>query len=239
MRTVRKVLLLAGVIGAWYVLPSSMTPSLFGGSNAATSEHRNLSDFTAVSAGGNTNVNISLGEDYQVHLEGTERGLKSLETRVSGDTLEISQSGWFNRPSVTIAIVMPSLESLSASGASTVSVASPLNQERLRVRSSGASTVQLNVTLSELDAQSSGSSDINIQGYAGRASIRTSGSSDVRGRGFVTDTADVRLSGSSDLRATVNTLVTGALSGSSSMRIGGSPEIDVSTSGSSSVTTLD
>jgi hypothetical protein len=243
MKTFRKLLLLVGLVGVWYVLPSSMTsnlmPSFFGDSNAASSETRDLSGFTSVNAGGRTNVNITLGEDYQIRLQGPERSIKSLETRVSDGNLQISQSGWFNRRSVTIEIVMPTLDGVTASGATTLSVISPLTQEKLRVRSSGASTVKLDTTLDDLDAQSSGASDINIKGYVRHANLRTSGSSDIRGNDFAIDTAIVHLSGSSDIRATVNDSITGAMSGSSSMRIAGSPSIDVSTSGSSTIRTLD
>jgi hypothetical protein len=239
MKTLRKLLLLAGVIGLWYALPSSMTPSLFG-NNATSSEHRALRDFNAVSAGGRTNVFITVGDDYKIGVRASERGLKSLHTSVTDGTLRISQSGWwFRTPTVDIDVMLPALGHVEASGATTVTVVSPLNQESLRIHSSGASTVSLDATLELLDAQSSGASDINIRGFAQRANIRTSGSSDFRGNEFRSEQADVRLSGSSDVYITVTESITGNMSGSSDIHIRGNPTIDVGTSGSTSIRRLD
>lgn len=240
MKTLTKLLLLAGVIGLWYTLPASMKPSfsLFSG-GTKSSESRVLRDFSTISAGGKTNVYITLADEYSVSARGSERALKSLRTSVSGGTLTISQSRWLRTPSVDVDVMLPALESVEASGATTMTVVSPVNQDSLRVRSSGAGTLILEATLEELDAQSSGASDIRIKGFARQANIRTSGASDFRGHEFSSERAEVRLSGSSDIYIAVSESVTGNMSGSSDFHIRGNPTIAISTSGTSSIRQTD
>jgi hypothetical protein len=208
------------------------------GSGNIVSEVHDLSGFDAISAGGASDVQVALGDDWHVELITDDNLHEYVELSIENRTLRIRNREMVNlRPTdkVLIRVVMPAINDITASGASTVMVESEIAQSELSVSASGSSDVHINVNLDRISVRCSGSSDIHISGYAGYANVSASGSSDFRGKEFSCDVAEVSLSGSSDMYAIIREEVSGNLSGSSDLHISGSPVIRVSTSGSSDI----
>lgn len=208
------------------------------GSGNIVAEVHDLSGFDAISAGGASDVQITLGDDWHVELITDDNLHEYMELSVENGALRIRNRDMVNlRPTdkVLVRVVMPVINDITASGASTIIVESEIAHSELSVSASGSSDVHINVNLDRISVRCSGSSDIHISGYSGYASVSASGSSDFRGKGFTCDVAEVSLSGSSDMYAIIREEVSGNLSGSSDLHISGSPVIKVSTSGSSDI----
>ncbi len=209
------------------------------GSGIVVSEIRSVEGFESISASHISKVFVTTGEDFFVEVVTDDNIQPHLETYVRGNTLYIGNEQGVNFQPATkvhIHVRMPVIFEISTSGASEVHLETELDQPSLNLKSSGSSDIFLgDVFLDELMAQASGSSDIHLAGYAEFAKISTSGSSDFRGSGFSCNTAEVRLSGSSDVWVRVHEMVSGSLSGSSDLHLQGDPVVNISTSGSSGV----
>ena len=100
----------------------------------------------------------------------------------------------------------------------------------------GASDLKGKIDVKKLSVDLSGASDITISGNAAQLDIEASGASDFRGFDLVTDVCDVRASGASDIKITVNVSLSAHASGASDVRYKGNGKItDIKSSGSSSV----
>ncbi|MDR4987788.1 MAG: head GIN domain-containing protein [Bacteroidales bacterium] len=215
----------------------SLIDSIKGSGNIVAEVH-DLSGFDAIKAGGASDVQITLNNYWHVELITDDNLHEYVELSVENGTLRIKNREMVNlRPTekVLIRVVMPALNEIAASGASTIIVESEIVQSDLSVSASGSSDVYLQVSLDNLAVRCSGSSDIYISGYSRYAKVSASGSSDFRGKEFTCDEAEVYLSGSSDMYAIIREEVRGSLSGSSDLHISGSPVIKVRTSGSSDI----
>ena len=208
-----------------------------GSGNIVTEVH-DLSGFDAVKAGGSSDVEITLGDYWHVELVTDDNLHEYMEIFLENGALRIKTREMVNlRPTdkLLVRVVMPALNEIVASGASTITVESEIVQSDLSVRASGSSDVHLQVDLDKLTVRCSGSSDVYITGYARHAKVTASGSSDFMGKTFSCATAEVVLSGSSDMYAIIREKVSGRLSGSSDLHISGSPAVRVNTSGSSGI----
>lgn len=212
--------------------------SAIDGNGHIASETRDISGFHRVNASSATTVFITIGNSWHVEVITDSNLLEYVETSVRGNTLHVGNRNQVNlRPSsrLHVHITMPALDQVSASGASTVHIETILEQPFLSLRASGASDIYLTAHLEELEALSSGAADIRMSGYARHARVRASGASNFRGKTMICDFADIRLSGASDMTATIRKEVKGSMSGSSDLQMAGAPNVNVSTSGSSRI----
>ena len=188
---------------------------------AQSTENRNLSGFTKVSFGVSGNLNIRIGNEFKVVLEGDKDLLAAIETNVSNDRLTIrikerenrrrgrrdwnwyqsSESYRFRNEKVTINITMPAISELSVSGSGTAEVFDSFKTGSLSLSVSGSGKLILNDVLSEdLSCSVSGSGGIIINSVSGKeldCRISGSGSIRIRGNGFFNN-ADIGITGSGD-----------------------------------------
>jgi len=101
---------------------------------------------------------------------------------------------------------------------------------------SGASDFKGAVNCTKLSIDNSGASDVNMTGSAKQTDISLSGASDFKDFDFATDYAEVKVSGASDVKITVNKEISASASGASDVYIKGNGVIrNMNASGASSV----
>jgi len=133
-------------------------------------------------------------------------------------------------------ISVTQIDKLTVSGACDVFITGTLKAGLLAISQSGASDLKGKMEVSKLSVELSGASDITISGTATQLDVEASGASDFRGFDLVTDICDVRASGASDIKITVNKELSAHASGASDVRYKGSGVTkDIKSSGSSSV----
>ncbi len=208
------------------------------GSGQVTSEIHNLDGFDAIRAGGIFQVFVRSGEDWHVEVTADDNIHQYLNVRVSGNALRLETIGGTNFSPATkihVHVSMPELTSVRASGASSVYVETPLDQQQLLVNTSGIARVYVDAWLSELEVISSGTSKVHFGGYAHSALLTNSGMSNFGGEEFACEHVVVRLSGTSSARLKAHDGVKGRLSGMSTLYLSGQAGVRVSTSGMSRV----
>jgi hypothetical protein len=133
-------------------------------------------------------------------------------------------------------VAAKNLDRVTASGACDVRVNGALSSKELLVGLSGASDFKGQVNAESLKFELSGASDVVVSGKAGSLSIGASGASHFKGYDLVVDNCRVDASGASDIKITVNKVLSAEASGATNIDYKGTGMIgDIRTSGASNI----
>ncbi len=151
------------------------------GSGNATTEVRDLREFTGVDVSGVFKVEITSQNDYNVEVEADDNLHEYIRTVVRNGKLHIETTRKISpRSPLKVRINMPNLEKIDASGASEIR-ASNIKNGDLVVDSSGASRVYLNGSTAKLNVDVSGATKVDAEELATvDATIDASGASHVK-----------------------------------------------------------
>lgn len=217
--------------------------SLFFGVTTAQSskETRNLKGFTKINFGIAGNLQIKIGTEFSVVLEGIKGDIDEVLTEVSNDKLLIRQESWrFNfKEKVNVYLTMPEIEALSVSGSGKAEILDPVNgADNLTLNVSGSGrliTTDLEADSFNSNISGSGSISVGGSGMADRGEIVISGSGNYSGGSFEIDHLNVVVSGSGSCYCKAGDSLDATISGSGNVTYAGDPKIDARTSGSGHV----
>ncbi|MGB8357151.1 MAG: head GIN domain-containing protein [Bacteroidales bacterium] len=205
-------------------------------------ETRNVTGFDKVSFCLAGEVYISLGQVYNVVLEGDKDYIKEIETKVSGGELVIKRDSWWNTGfhKVIVHITMPALNGVDVSGSGKVMINDPLKSEDFEINISGSGKIYLKeVTMGNVECGISGSGSLTVEGTGSmnKLEVDISGSGSYKGESTKIGTFDASISGSGSCDCYVTDMLKADISGSGSVWYSGNPKIDASISGSGKVRT--
>jgi hypothetical protein len=178
------------------------------GSGESATETRSVGEFNQVDLRGAANVNIVIGDSFEVRVTADDNILPLITTEVVEETLEIGiEDDVAISPKVKISvdIRMPKLSVLRLSGAGNVSIGE-LQAEPLKVELAGAGT-------------------ITAQGQVGGLSIDIAGAGDVDFSKLEADEADVTIAGVGNVRVSAEKTLSVSISGVGEVRYDGSPQV--------------
>jgi hypothetical protein len=203
-------------------------------------ETRNVSGFNEISFGIAGNLDIKLGSDFQVILEGDKKFLPEIETIVKNGKLLIRKEYFkiFENERVNVYITLPEIKALGVSGSGKAKIESTIKNEVLDLDVSGSGSITASdVITGELDCGISGSGNIVMEGVGeiGKANIAISGSGNYNGEGAKIKTLKVGISGSGSCTCNVSESLNANISGSGNVGYFGSPKVDARVSGSGHV----
>ena len=204
---------------------------------------RDLKNFQSIQLSSAFDVYISQGNTEAVAVSSSDPDyLGDIRTEVSGGVLRIYmdyKGKWtpkMNKLKFKAYISFKDLEKLSVSGACDVYFEGVVRVNALKLDLSGASDLKGKVDVQKLDIDQSGASDITLTGSVGQLKVESSGASNFKGYDLVTEFADARASGASNVNITVNKELSAQASGASDIHYRGAAVIrDLKTSGASSV----
>ena len=215
-----------------------------GTTSGQTKETRDVRGFTKISFGVSGNLNIKIGPQFRLEIEGDRRVLDETITQVSGDRLVIKRENWrllFNNDQrVTVNITMPEIEGLQVSGSGRAEIIDDLQADGLSLSVSGSGKLYTSkVDADELDCSISGSGDIILgsSGSVDNGEISISGSGSFSGENVGIDHLNVHISGSGSCSCKVGDSLEARISGSGNVYYSGNPKIDARVSGSGHVRT--
>ena len=187
------------------------------------------------------NLNIKIGPEFSVVLEGEKDDLREVITDVSDGRLRIRVENWrFNfKEKINAYVTLPALTGLSVSGSGRAEILDPIKDaDGLSLNVSGSGKlITKELTVDALDCGISGSGDIYIggTGSADRGDISISGSGSYNGPDFEIDHLEVSVSGSGSCLCKAGDSLTARISGSGNVTYNGDPKIDARVSGSGHV----
>ncbi len=186
------------------------------GSGNISTERRNVSEFKGIDVSGIFEVEVTAQKDLAVEVEADDNLIPLIKTEVRGGVLYIkAERRISSEHGVKVRVSAPDISDIDASGASKVTAAG-LNNEQIQVHSSGASK-------------------INLSGSTASVNIDVSGASSIDAEGLKAETADVEASGASCVSVFASGELRSHASGASKILYSGSPRVEKSVSGASSI----
>jgi hypothetical protein len=142
-------------------------------------EQREVEPFKAIDLRGDARLEITVGKDETLVLEGPEASMRRISTRVRGDTLHIrSKRDWLwtdGDPRVTIRITVPRLEALELRGGNDARLAG-FSGGTSRIRIEGAAHIEATGRLDQLTVRMSGAGHADLSRLvANKASVTVDG----------------------------------------------------------------
>lgn len=211
--------------------------------NDPNAEVRSAKNFHAVHLSSAFDVFITQSNEEAVAVSATESKFRErIKVEVRNGVLYIDFDskgmGWGSgNKKLKAYISVKQIDALTISGACDVFISGTLKASELTLNQSGASDLKGRIEVNKLKVELSGASDVSITGSATQLSIDASGASNFKGYDLVTDICNVKASGASDIKITVNKELSAFASGASDVNYKGSGVIrEVKSSGSSSVT---
>ena len=188
-----------------------------GSGNSAT-ERRDVSSFNEIEVSGAFQVEIVAGKDFSVELQADDNILPLIQTKVSGDTLQIELTQSVKTKSgMIVRVSAPNIERVQSSGAAKIT-ASGIKNEQFSIDANGASKIILN-------------------GETGRLGIDVTGASNIDAEQLVAGTVNIDSSGASKIAVNAKDEIHTQASGASRITYTGDPKtVESQTSGSSSIT---
>ncbi len=227
-----------GILAAGIILQlSSCDNNCIIGSGNQTTETRKVNDFTKIDISGGYIIKLVQDSSLSLTVTADDNVQQHIKTDVSGDKLRITNKNICTSSGEVIVVIgVRNLEELKASGAVEVSSDGMINTKDLNISLSGSTQVTLAINAARLSTHASGSSEINLTGQASEHDLELSGSSNVNAFELVTGVYNISTSGSSDCNINVLQELNVHSSGSSSIKYRGNPSsVNNDKSGSSSI----
>jgi hypothetical protein len=247
--------LLVIVLVSGLLLPGCIRRDLSEKNGPIQTQTYDFTGFTGIEIGSAMKLDVVYGDSYNVTITAGQNLFKNIKVDKSGDTLRIYTEGWsfswwWGQTTPKVEITMPVLEKIELSGAVDGMVSGFESARNLELKVSGASSLDMDVETSFLEANISGASDVkgrmvavgshivisgastvNFTGSGGDLYLQGSGASTLALKYYTANDADVELSGASNGSIDVSGRLDVVLSGASSLNYYGDPEL-----GHSSVT---
>lgn len=193
-------------------------------------------DFDRLEMGDAFEITVVQGSLFEIEASGDRRNIDDLEVIKEGTTLIIRYTENRNRRhNTSINIKMPSLRSVTFSGASHSKIEGFSDLEMFDINLSGASICQLDVDASHVHAIVSGASYLYMNGTGEDIHADLSGASVLKAFQYPVTHAIIRASGASDGHVMVTDNLTANASGASVIIYRGDPAVDSEVSGASTV----
>jgi hypothetical protein len=210
--------------------------------NDANAVKRNAKNFHAIEIGDGIDLYLSQSNEETVAVGAAKtEDRDKITTEVEDGVLKIyyrPRNDWHfggnNR--LRAYVSFKTLDRLSGSGGSDISVSGTIKGSKLRISLSGGGDFEGAVEVADLNVDQSGGGDVKISGKATNLKIESSGGGDFKGFDLASETCYASGSGGSDMQLWVNKELSVNTSGGGDVRYKGSAVIrEIKTSGGGSV----
>jgi len=209
---------------------------------------RNAKNFHAIEIGDGVDLYLTQSNEEAVVVSASKAEYRNkISTVVEDGVLKIYYGprndwnfSWNNNRKLKAYVSCKTLDRLSGSGGSDITINGTLKIPKLRLSISGGSDFKGSVETDDLNISASGGSDVFISGRATILKIDASGGSDFKGYDLSSETCYAEGSGGSDMQIRVSKELNVNTSGGSDVYYKGSPSIkELKTSGGGSVSKRD
>lgn len=202
---------------------------------AQKTENRPVTSFDKLQVSGAATVMITKSETASVKVEADESDMKKIITEVRNNKLIVKTKGEI-RHNFKVYVAYTVLNAMDVSGASSVKSSNTVNADKLNLTSSGASTIDLQVSIKELKSTANGASTIQLNGTAGNHVAEVDGAASLKAQTLVSASTDVKADGASTARVNASKKIKVVANGASSIFYSGNAEdVEVTSDTASSV----
>lgn len=214
------------------------------GNGQITKEQRTVSEFDKVEAHGSIDVYVVQGDLKPVEIEGDQNLLPYIELQQTGNRLVITSKRGYNlSPSedMKIYVTSPRFEEIQVSGACDIIAESKIRNDRnLRLSTSGAGDIRMEVDAPKIEAQVSGAGKVNLKGETKDFELGLSGAGTARCYDLMAENTSVDISGAGSAEVYASVKLDAQVSGAGSIKYkGNAKDIKQQVSGAGSVSKTD
>jgi hypothetical protein len=232
-------------IGALMVLMIAMTLPIQAqrvkGNGKLIEKTRQVGEFESLGVSGSFDVYLKRGQEGKVVLSVEENLEPYLETEVEGGSLKIRWKRGANvrtTKSTAITVYFEELSGVALSGSGDIISQDRMVSDKMEIAVAGSGDIRLDLEVEEVSAAVSGSGDVELSGTGRHFEAAVAGSGDIKAYDLKSETAELKISGSGTIHASVEKEITARISGSGNIRYKGKPRIeDIKVSGSGNVST--
>ena len=204
--------------------------NMMAGSGIVTESEFDLDGFKSVEAGYTCDLTVTQGDDFSVIISCDDNLVDYLIVGQTDDTLKIDLQPFTNYNNITFkaTVIMPELNAVTASGASSAKVTGFDSRGAFSVNITGASDGELSfLSAEDINAVISGASRLSVSSVsAGRdLDINCSGASKADFRNFSARNVNAYISGASNGWVSLSGRLSGTVSGASGLYYDGRADI--------------
>lgn len=222
------------------VFPFILSSCVIGvsGNGNVEEQSRNVEAFDRIEASGMFELHLVQSEAHRLKVVADENLMDLIETYVEGGVLHIrTKESIREAKELDVYISMPELEKIDLSGAVEIDGKGVFTAKDLRIESSGAAQIDLEIEVEDLDLELSGATEIKLRGSAENVRIEASGASEMELFALRVRKMRVDLSGASELEVNVSEDLQIEASGASDIKYRGGAHVSrQNLSGAASVT---
>ncbi|MEN8204285.1 MAG: head GIN domain-containing protein [Bacteroidota bacterium] len=204
-------------------------------------ELRQLDEFYGIGIAVSADVYYTQGDTHEIRIEGKDRDVEDLITKVRDGFLQVKYEDWrVNRSRLTIYITSGDLEKVKISGSGHFVVKKVLASDEMELAMSGSGSISFKqLSSDEVDVKISGSGDISLgAGSADEIDVKISGSGKLDAEQFEVSEFSAAISGSGSARITCKDDLDVRISGSGKVYYHGDPRVNSVSSGSGKTVAL-
>jgi RNA polymerase sigma factor (sigma-70 family) len=199
------------------------------GSGKAATKQIEIADFTSVDVSAAFQVQITRGDSFRVTLTGDDNLLPYVKIAKKGGALTIGldthRRSIRTHTPLKVAVTMPALEGVRASGATRVSLSGFKSNKSFHGNLTGASVLTGTIGAGDVDIIATGASKISLRGSARRITIKGVGATHIDLAGLAAGGAQVTLVGASHATIHAKDKLDYTLTGASHLTYRGKPAV--------------
>ena len=194
------------------------------GNGEITSEKRILDEFSAIQLTGNFEITLKKGGNEQIVIVTDENLLEYIGSEIEQDILVIENSKKLqSNHGIKVFITYSKLEKLKSIGASIIKTDGPLVSERFELEVPGASLVDMEVEVTDLEIMLAGAGAVTLKGRAENQSISMNGVGNLAAYELESNFCEVTVSGMGSVEVNVKENLNARVNGVGSIRYKGNP----------------
>lgn len=190
--------------------------------SAQKKDVRNVFPFTKLQTGGAVDVKIFKSDSSQVIVYSDNDANDNIVIESQEGKLFIGTKGTFNGP-IKVSVGFKNIELLEAGDASTIVAEDTLYSDKLELKVSGASKINLNAISSEIKSNISGAGTLVIGGKTSVHKTELSGASNLKANRLNTESTDIDASGASNAKIVATQKLKVNATGANTIKYGGNP----------------
>lgn len=203
-----------------------LNAQIIRGNGEITKQMHKVESFDAIEVGGARTVILTQGDNFSVEVETDSNIQEYVTLTVENNTLYFgfNSKKIKNYKVLKYHITAPDYSKIKVSGASKVVSSGTLTGDELKLVSSGASDVKLDVEYTNITTVVSGASDVDLSGSATSSEVTCSGASEFHGKNLVAANSNVKASGASNCFVAAESNLTYEVHGASEVKYVSTPE---------------
>ena len=200
-------------------------------------DQREVTDFKSLKSSGSIDVEIIMGDRFEVVVEDYENLVEYIVTEVRNGTLNVHFENNISimNSEATVYVTVPTLNKITGSGSADISVSGILkHSENIELAVSGSGSIEATVDAPSVKATISGSGEMDLAGNTKEFECRISGSGDLEAEKLLSEKCKVTVSGSGTAKVFASVSLDANIRGSGDVVYGGnpsSPQVNISGSG--------